>query len=43
LTYQGLAELGETASDLVAEARAEFEQQGDTEVPPTSPADGGKS
>jgi hypothetical protein len=35
--YQGLAELGETASDLVAEARAELEQKGDTEVPPTSP------
>jgi hypothetical protein len=39
LAYQGLAELGETASDLVAEARAEFEQQGDTEAPATpSPA-----
>jgi hypothetical protein len=37
LAYQGLAELGETASDLVAEARAEFEQQGDAGVPPTSP------
>jgi hypothetical protein len=37
LAYQGLAELGETASDLVAEALAEFEQQGDTEVPPTAP------
>src|SRR5580704_16801085 len=35
--YQGAAELGETASDLVAEARAELEQQGDTEAPPTSP------
>jgi hypothetical protein len=37
LAYHGLAELGETASDLVAEARAELEQQGDTEDPPTSP------
>jgi hypothetical protein len=40
LAYQGLGELGETASDLVAEARAEFERQGDTEVPPTSPSAG---
>jgi hypothetical protein len=43
LAYQGLAELGETASDLVAEARAEFEQQGDTEVTPTSPSAGPRS
>jgi Protein of unknown function (DUF5132) len=35
--YQGLAEIGETASDLVAEARAELEQQGETEILPTSP------
>jgi hypothetical protein len=34
--YQGLEEIGETASDLVAEARAELEQQGDTEVPPAT-------
>ena len=31
LAYQGLAELGETASDLVAEARAEMEQGPNTE------------
>jgi hypothetical protein len=37
LAYQGLAELGETASDLVAEARAELEQQGDAEAPPSPP------
>jgi hypothetical protein len=43
LAYQGLAELGETASDLVAEARAEFEQQGDTEVTPTSPSAGSRA
>ena len=43
LAYQGLAELGETASDLVAEARAEFEQQGDADVAPTSPADGARA
>jgi hypothetical protein len=39
VAYQGLAELGETASGLVAEARAELEQQGDAEAPP-SPAVG---
>jgi hypothetical protein len=43
LAYQGLAELGETASDLVAEARAEFEQQGDTEVTSASPSAGSRS
>jgi hypothetical protein len=37
LAYQGLAELGETASDLVAEARAELEQRGDAEAPPSPP------
>ena len=43
LAYQGLAELGETAGDLVAEARAEFEQQGDTEVTSASPSAGSRS
>jgi len=39
LAYQGLAELGETASDLVAEARAEMEQRSDTaDVTPVADA-----
>ena len=39
LAYQGLAELGETASDLVAEARAEMEQGSDTaDVTPVADA-----
>ena len=40
LAYQGLAELGEAASDLIAEARVEFEQQGQTEDAPLSPPAG---
>ncbi|MBV9480211.1 MAG: DUF5132 domain-containing protein [Acidobacteria bacterium] len=40
LVYQGLAELGESASDLFAEARAEMDQptESDIEPKPSSPA-----
>jgi len=35
IAYQGLAEVGDIASDIVAEARAELEQQqGENEAPP---------
>jgi len=37
LAYQGLAALGETASDLAAEARSELYQQDETEIEATSP------
>lgn len=39
LAYQGLAELGETASDLVAEARADIEQQTEVQTTPPVPAE----
>ena len=38
LVYQGLAELGEVAGDLTAEARAELEPEGDTGAEPSPPA-----
>ena len=41
--YEGLSELGETASDVIAEARAELEHQGNTETPSTSPPAGRRS
>jgi hypothetical protein len=37
LAYQGLAELGEVAGDLFAEAHAELEPGGDSEAQPSSP------
>jgi hypothetical protein len=41
LAYQGLAELGEMASDLAAEAQSELDQRSGSEVEPTpSPTDG---
>jgi len=39
LAYQGLAEFGETASDLVAEARADMEQQDEIETASSPPAE----
>jgi hypothetical protein len=38
LAYRGLAELGEMASDIVAEAGAELEQERTTEAEPGRPA-----
>jgi hypothetical protein len=35
VAYQGLAELGEVAGDLVAEARAELEPGGETAAAPS--------
>ena len=40
--YQGLAELGEVASDVAAEARSELEQHGETELEPTQSAPAGR-
>jgi hypothetical protein len=37
MAYQGLAELGEIASDLAAEARAELEHQDNIEATPAPP------
>jgi hypothetical protein len=37
LAYQGLAELGEVAGDLVAEAGAELGPEGDTAAAPSPP------
>jgi len=38
LAYRGLAELGEGASDLVVEARAELGSEINPEAPPSPPA-----
>jgi hypothetical protein len=38
LAYEGLAELGEVAGDLAAEARAELEPESDTGPEPSPPA-----
>ena len=44
LAYQGLAELGEMASDLAAEAQSELAQPGGSETEPTpSPPAGRRS
>ena len=44
LAYQGVAELGEMATDLLAEAQSEFEQPSESEIEPTpSPPAGRRS
>ena len=44
LAYQGLAELGEMATDLVAEAQSQLEQPSESEIEPTpSPPAGRRS
>lgn len=42
LAYQGVAELGEMASDLAAEARSELDQQSETKTEATSSPPAGR-
>jgi hypothetical protein len=42
LAYQGLAELGELASDLAAEAHSELDQPSKSETEPTSSGSAGR-
>jgi len=42
LAYQGLAELGEMASDLAAEAQSELQEPTESEIAPTSSPPAGR-
>ena len=42
LAYQGLAELGEMASDLAAEAQSELQEPSESEIAPTSSPPAGR-